>query len=300
MKTVFCLMGPTCSGKTNLAIELCQLLPLDIISVDSAMVYKGLDIGTAKPTAVELKHAPHHLIDIRDPAEAYSAADFVSDATCEIEKSCSQNRVPFLVGGTMLYFKALQEGLSDIPSSDIKIREAIAKEASEKTWPVMHERLQKVDPVSAERIRPNDAQRIARALEVYEQTGETLSYWQAKPLKKSAFHFMNVGLIPENREALRVRIAERFDQMLEQGFLDEVKKFSALDANLPSMRAVGYRQVRAYLNGEMDFDTMREKAITATRQLAKRQLTWLRSWENLKAIIAETANVNDVLKLMKE
>ena len=279
------LMGPTASGKTQLAVELVQQFPCEIISVDSAMVYRGMDIGTAKPGLDILKIAPHRLIDIRDPADPYSAAQFRDDALCEIADITAQQKIPLLVGGTMLYFRALQMGLADMPSADIAIREKLFLEGTISGWPVLHERLVKVDPVAAARIHPHDSQRIQRALEVYELTGKNLTTWQqtqADPLAGFTIHSLAVA--PDDRSVLHERIARRFAHMLGEGFVAEVEKlFARGDLNLqtPAMRSVGYRQVWEYLQGDLTFDEMREKGIIATRQLAKRQLTWLRSWPNV-------------------
>jgi tRNA dimethylallyltransferase len=281
-KTIICLMGPTASGKTNLAVELVQSFPLEIISVDSAMVYKDMDIGTAKPEDDVLKLAPHRLLNLRDPSHAYSAADFCVDAVREIEAIFANNKTPLLVGGTMLYFRALQAGLSDLPSADPAVREKLSALALEKGWDYLHECLMKVDPVSAQRIHPHDTQRIQRALEVYELTGSSLTDSQQQFLPISlSYNVINIAIYPENRAVLHERIAKRFDEMLAQGFVDEVKKlFQRDDLNLdtPAMRCVGYRQVCEYLLGHLTYEEMREKSIIATRQLAKRQLTWLRHW----------------------
>jgi len=275
------LMGPTASGKTGVAVELVQHLPLEIVSVDSALVYRGMDIGTAKPGAETLRIAPHRLIDIRDPSEAYCAAEFRQDALREMEAIRARGKLPLLVGGTMLYFRVLQQGLSDLPGADTGVRAQLEAEAREKGWPAMHARLRRVDPQSAARIHPNDPQRIQRALEVYELSGSSLSELcaggrQAPP----AYRFLKVILAPAHREVLHERIGQRFDTMLAQGFLDEVRRLHAradLDPGMPSMRAVGYRQAWGYLEGELAEGEWVERAIIATRQYAKRQLTWLRS-----------------------
>lgn len=275
------LMGPTASGKTGVAVELVQRLPLEIISVDSALVYRGMDIGTAKPDAETLRIAPHRLIDIRDPSEVYSVAEFRDDALREMEAICARGNTPLLVGGTMLYFRALQQGLSDLPGADSGVRAQLEAEAREKGWQAMHTRLRRVDPQSAARIHPNDPQRIQRALEVYELSGLPLSELcaagrQAPP----AYRFLKLILAPEQRKVLHERIRQRFELMLAQGFLDEVRRLRAgrdLNPGLPSMRAVGYRQAWAYLEGELSEGEWVERAVIATRQYAKRQLTWLRS-----------------------
>lgn len=282
---IFCLMGPTASGKTNLAIELVRQFPFEIISVDSAMVYRGMDIGTAKPDASILKIAPHRLIDIRDPADAYSAAQFREDALREIEDIFAHKKIPLLVGGTMLYFRALQKGLSELPSADAALREKLRLEGEEKGWSVLHARLNEVDPVAAQRIHPNDAQRIQRALEVYELSGKSLTEWQNEnPELPSHYQIHNLAIAPNDRAVLHARIAERFDKMLQEGFIDEVKRLyerKDLTIDTPAIRSVGYRQVWEYLEGKLNQDEMREKGIIATRQLAKRQLTWLRNWPEI-------------------
>lgn len=291
--SLICLMGPTASGKTRLAIELTQHLPCDIISVDSAMVYRGMDIGTAKPTAAELALAPHRLIDIVDPTEAYSAGRFCKDATQEIEKILANGRIPLLVGGTMLYFRALQSGLSPLPSADPIVRQQIAQEAAELGWPALHQRLQDLDPTAAHRIRPQDTQRIARALEIHAITGISFTeFCRQSEAKPAAYRMINLGLMPEDRTDLAQRIAARFKQMLRQGLIAEVedlKKRGDLHADMPSMRAVGYRQVWDYLASiTPDAQEMEERAVIATRQLAKRQMTWLRSWPQMYFLRAET------------
>lgn len=297
---VLCLMGPTASGKTRLAMRLAETFPVDIISVDSAMVYRGMDIGTAKPTLEELAQFPHQLIDIRNPDEVYSAADFFSDATKAIEQSLKANRLPVLVGGTMLYFKALQAGLSDLPSKNEAVRAEIEARASAQGWAALHDELRNVDPVSAEKIHANDPQRLSRALEVFALTGKPMSDFLGEQ-RPSKFSYLNVALIPDDRERLRQIIAQRFETMLEAGFVNEVKGLMsqyALDPSMPSMRCVGYRQALAHLNGEYDIDTMKEKAITATRQLAKRQLTWLRSWPDLNVLSSETASLDKLRAIL--
>ncbi len=279
-------MGPTACGKTDLAIRLTQAFPVDIISVDSAMVYRGMDIGTAKPSESELKMASHRLMNICDPAEIYSAGQFCADALREIKTIISHNRTPLLVGGTMLYFHKLLFGLAELPTADETIRETIAKEAEKSGWAAMHEKLQQVDPVAAEKIKPQDPQRISRALEVFMLTGKPISELQKKSesVLLNDYDVIQIALIPEDRAWLHDRIAKRFEIMLERGFIDEVTalyKRNDINPNLPSMRIVGYRQAWEYLDGKIDFDTMKQKAIIATRQLAKRQMTWLRSWKDL-------------------
>jgi tRNA dimethylallyltransferase len=283
------LMGPTAAGKTDLAIALHERINADIISVDSALIYRGMDIGTAKPTAEELRRAPHRLIDICDPAESYSAADFSRDARAAIEEIVAAGRTPLLVGGTMLYFKALLEGLSPMPPSDPAIRGAIEAEAQTLGWPALHAQLAEVDPVCAARLHPNHSQRICRALEVYRISGKPMSAWQAGESNGllDSYRWIQIAVAPQERTVLHQRIARRFDKMLELGFIEEVEALyrrGDLHEQMPSMRAVGYRQVWQYLAGECDRPTMRERGIAATRQLAKRQITWLRGWHDLSWI----------------
>lgn len=295
MKPVICLMGPTASGKTQLAVELVQHFPMEIISVDSAMVYRTMDIGTAKPDAATLAKAPHHLIDIRDPADAYSAAQFCDDALKLIEEILKKNKIPLLVGGTMLYFRALQQGLSDLPSADASIRKKISDQAATLGWSKMHEYLEKIDPEAAARIHSNDAQRIQRALEVYELTGKNLTTAQQENQPPFAsYQFHNIAISPPDRSILHTRIAARFAQMLKDGLIEEVQKLQArgdLTLEMPAIRSVGYRQVWEYLLGQLTFEEMQEKGIIATRQLAKRQLTWLRSWPDVKWFDSEDVNL---------
>jgi tRNA dimethylallyltransferase len=274
------LMGPTASGKTALACELADKFALDIISVDSALVYRGLDIGSAKPDAATLRQHPHRLIDIRDPSQPYSAADFRDDALGEMASIAAEGRIPLLVGGTGLYFRALQYGLSDLPQADPDIRDRLAEEASSSGWAVLHARLAELDPIAAARIGPSDAQRIQRALEVIELTGKPLSAQQSAPPAPFGYRVLKLALLPEDRAALHARIAERFDAMLAAGFLDEVARLKSradLHADLPAIRAVGYRQAWQHLDGAFDLAELRNYGIFATRQLAKRQITWLRS-----------------------
>lgn len=275
------LMGPTASGKTHLAIELSEQGPFDIISVDSGMVYRGMDIGTAKPDAKTLARAPHRLIDIRDPAEAYSAAEFRADALREMAEITARGRIPLLVGGTMLYFRVLLEGLASMPQADAAVRAQLDAEAAEKGWPALHARLAEVDPVTAARLKPNDSQRLQRALEVWELTGKPLSQWHAEqgPPEVLPWRFVQLAVTPPDRALLHQRIELRFDQMLAEGLVQEVAALRAradLHADLPAMRAVGYAQVWAHLDGVCDAAEMRLRGIYATRQLAKRQYTWLR------------------------
>lgn len=274
------LMGPTAAGKTDLAIELTQKFNCEIISVDSAMVYRGMDIGTAKPDADTLKLAPHRLINIRDPADPYSAAEFRKDALNEMADITAAGKIPLLVGGTMLYFRALLHGLSKMPSADAEVRAQLEQEAEQNGWVAMHERLASIDPRAAQRIHPNDPQRIQRALEVYELTGIPMSdYHDQQKTEDLAYRITKIVVAPADRSLLHDRIAARFHQMLEQGLVAEVEHLyqrGDLHSDLPSIRTVGYRQVWAYLEDEWDHETMVEKAIVATRGLARRQLTWLR------------------------
>jgi tRNA dimethylallyltransferase len=299
---IVCLMGPTASGKTDLAIQLVERLPLEIISVDSAMVYKGMDIGTAKPDAQTLQRAPHRLIDFLDPAEAYSAARFCEDAVREIEDIRRSGKTPLLVGGTMMYFRSLLQGLAQLPSADDEVRAALAAEAETLGWPELHRQLASVDPQAAARIHPNDPQRISRALEVYRLTGIALSDWIQQPPPTLPYQPILLGLIPSDRAILHERIALRFEQMLKLGLVEEVRRLyerGDLDIDKPAIRAVGYRQVWQYLGGELDYQAMLAKGIVATRQLAKRQLTWLRSMPGLHNIDCLNKGLADeVLKML--
>jgi len=281
---VIFLMGPTASGKTALAIELTKRLPCDIISVDSALIYKGMDIGTAKPTDEEQHEAPHRLLDILDPKDAYSAADFRRDALHEIESIIAQGRIPLLVGGTMLYYKALLEGLSPLPAADPEIRAEIEAEAKNKGWESLHKALAEIDPVSAARIHPNDPQRLSRALEVFRITGKSLTELTQQKGEPLPYDVHQFAISPVDRAVLRERIAERFHLMISQGFENEVRKLYTrgdLHIDLPSIRCVGYRQMWEYLDGQLSYDEMVYRGIVATCQLAKRQMTWLRGWENV-------------------
>ena len=275
------LMGPTASGKTDLAIQLRQQLPVEVISVDSALIYRGMDIGTAKPSKAELALAPHRLIDICDPAESYSAANFRTDALREMQEISTQGKIPLLVGGTMLYYKALLEGLSPLPSADEKVRSEIEAKAALIGWGGLHQELSKIDPISAQRINPNDSQRINRALEVFYLTGKTLTELTAQKGEALPYDILQFAIAPEQREVLHLRIEQRFHKMIELGFQQEVEKLYRrpdLNENLPSIRCVGYRQMWEYLRGDYDHDEMIFRGICATRQLAKRQITWLRGW----------------------
>ena len=274
-------MGPTAAGKTSLAVELVQHLPLEIISVDSALVYRGMNIGTGKPDAATLTLAPHHLIDIRDPTEAYSAAAFREDALALMQQITQRSHIPLLVGGTMLYFRALLRGLDDLPQANAALRAQIEAEGAAQGWPALHAELAQHDPITAARLQPTDAQRIQRALEVLRVSGVPLSAQLTAAHSELPYRVLQLALLPSDRSQLHQRIAARFDAMLAQGLLEELaalrQKF-ALHAGMSAMRCVGYRQAWEYLEDEIDQTTLREKGIAATRQLAKRQLTWLRSW----------------------
>jgi tRNA dimethylallyltransferase len=286
MADAILLLGPTACGKSALAMRLAGERRLEIVSVDSAQVYRGMDIGTAKPSSAERAAVPHHLIDIRDPSEPYSAADFVADAPPAIAAIRARGALPLAVGGTMLYAKALREGLSDLPAADQEVRARLETEAAQHGWPAMHARLAGVDPDTAARLKPNDSQRIQRALEVFEVTGVPMARLHAGE-HRPALALAVIALLPEDRATLHRRIEERFDAMLAHGFLDEVKALRArgdLDPNLPSMRSVGYRQALVHLEGQADFAAFRAAGIAATRQLAKRQITWLRSMRDATLI----------------
>ena len=285
-KTAIFLMGPTASGKTGAAVELILKLPVEIISVDSALVYRDMDIGTAKPDAETLAKAPHHLIDIIDPTSAYSAANFRSDALRLMEDITARGKIPLLVGGTMLYFKALQGGLSGLPEANQAVRTRLDARAALIGWPAMHEKLALIDAATAQRLKPNDAQRIQRALEVFEITGESMTALYAKQTSDTLpYKLLKIALVPSDRTVLHERIALRFDQMLQAGFVDEVKalqiQYPQLTADSTAMRCVGYRQALQHLNGDYDVAELRERGIFATRQLAKRQLTWLRGMNDI-------------------
>ncbi|MFT6351731.1 tRNA (adenosine(37)-N6)-dimethylallyltransferase MiaA [Neptuniibacter pectenicola] len=278
-------MGPTASGKTDLAMQLYDQLPCEIVSVDSAMIYRGMDIGTAKPDSATLARYPHKLIDLCDPAEAYSAAEFRRDALAQIDEIRSAGKIPLLTGGTMMYFHALKNGLATLPEANPVVREQILKKAELEGWESIHRRLADVDPESAARLNKNDSQRLQRALEVYEITGRPMSeLWAEQKSQQPDFSIVPMAVMPKERTMLHERIEKRFDIMLEQGFVDEVRGLwerGDLTLQMPSVRCVGYRQVWEYFAGTWDFETMKFKGVVATRQLAKRQVTWLRSWENL-------------------
>jgi tRNA dimethylallyltransferase len=297
-RTIF-LMGPTATGKTELAVELVKRLPLEIVSVDSAMVYRGMNIGTAKPSAEVLAAAPHRLIDLLDPAQAYSAARFRSDALREMKAITAAGKIPLLVGGTMLYFRALVQGLSQLPGADPQVRARINTLARDHGWAALHEHLREVDPVAAKRIHPNDPQRVQRALEIYELTGTPMTELCARPkLDSLQYTIMKLALFPMNREDLHMRIAQRFERMLIQGLVDEVvalRQRQDLHLDLPALRTVGYRQVWEYLEGVMDYAEMIFAAVTATRGLAKRQLTWLRSEHDTLVFEAESRPFTQLL-----
>ena len=282
-------MGPTASGKTGLSVELAQDLNGEIISVDSALVYRGMDIGTAKPSVTEMAGVPHHLIDIRDPANAYSAADFRDDAVQLIGEISARGHLPILTGGTMLYFKALKHGLAVMPEANQQIRDDISERGDASGWSIIHDELARVDPKAAQRINPNDRQRLQRALEVYLVSGKSLSDWQSEPLPDCPVDLIELAIVPPDRQLLHQRIEARFRHMLEHGLVAEVDTLHRRDDlhnGLPAIKSVGYRQVWSYLENEIDFETMVQKAIISTRQLAKRQYTWLRSWEGLRVIEA--------------
>lgn len=297
-------MGPTATGKTDLAIELIKHFPCEIISVDSSLVYRGMDIGSAKPTAEELAAAPHHLINIRELDETYSAADFRNDCLAEMEDITSRGKIPLLVGGTMLYYKALQEGLSPLPSADEAIRKKLEADVLSLGKEAMHDRLKQVDPVAAERIHKNDPQRVQRALEVYEITGQPMTeLWAQQESEKLKYNLIKIVLFPADRAELHQRIELRFKKMVEQqGFIDEVedlKKYHHASLDLTSMRAVGYRQALEYLDGQYDYQEMIDRGIFATRQLAKRQITWLRKEKNANFFDPATLSREELLQNLK-
>lgn len=288
------LLGPTACGKTASSIQVAQQLNAEIVSVDSALVYRGMDIGTAKPDANERADIAHHLIDVCDPDHAYSVARFCDDALASIRDIESRGKLALLTGGTMLYFNALEKGIAPLPNADVDIRATISAEAKECGWPAMHAKLVAVDPEAAQRIHPNDPQRLQRALEVFEITGQPLSELQKNTKPMLPVPPVKFALVPDSRAWLHERISRRFGLMLDAGFLDEVRGLVdtySLHSDLPSMRSVGYRQAWQHLNGELDFDTMRAKAETATRQLAKRQITWIRSMANLNVVSCDTLSL---------
>lgn len=299
------LMGPTAAGKTDTAIALHESLGHELISVDSAMVYRGMDIGSAKPSAGELARAPHHLIDVRDPAEPYSAADFRDDALGLMRQISAAGKVPLLVGGTMLYYKQLVEGVANLPSADPLIRQRLEAQRQAEGLISLHQQLAKVDAASARRIHPNDPQRLMRALEVYYVSGRPMSeLWAEQRPETFPWRVLSIGLAPADRSLLHQRIAQRFEGMLNEGLINEVaalKKRNDIHSDLPAMKSVGYRQVWEYLEDAYDYATLSERGVIATRQLAKRQLTWLRSWHELTWIDSQRSNALDkVLKLVRE
>ncbi len=298
-KAIF-LMGPTASGKTGAAVYLHSQLPVEIISVDSALVFKDMNIGTAKPDAETLASAPHHLIDIIDPTSAYSAANFRSDALGLMADITARGKIPLLVGGTMLYFRALSEGMSGLPEANQEVRARLDARAALIGWPAMHEKLALVDPETAARLQPNDAQRIQRALEVFEITGESMSNLFAKQSNEVLpYKVLKIALVPSDRKVLHERIALRFEQMLAAGFLDELKallvKYPSLSAESTAMRCVGYRQALEHLKGDYDVAELRDRGIFATRQLAKRQLTWLRGMDDITELDCLNPDLNAVV-----
>jgi tRNA dimethylallyltransferase len=295
------LLGPTASGKSALAMRLAEKIPLEIVSVDSAQVYRGMDIGTAKPSAKDRAAVPHHLIDIRDPSEPYSAADFVRDATVAIHEIRGRGKLPLLVGGTMLYAKALREGLSDLPSADPIVRKQIEAEARELGWPALHARLAHVDPSTAARLKPNDSQRVQRALEIYEITGMPMSELLVE-VQASKLKLVTIALVPTDRTGLHRRIEQRFDAMLAAGFIDEVRALHArgdMHADLPALRSVGYRQAWSLIEGKLSFAEFRAAVIAATRQLAKRQFTWLRSMKRGVLIDPSSAASDELAAVLR-
>lgn len=294
------IMGPTASGKTDLVFKLANKYPIEVISVDSAMIYRDMDIGTAKPTDAELKEVPHQLVNILDPLDNYSAADFVRDALALIDKAYDEGKMPVLVGGTMMYYRALFYGLSDLPSADAQLREKLQAQLDALGAQAMHDHLREIDPVAAERIHVNDPQRLLRALEVYELTGQPLSELQKRDnTLKFPYPLLKFAIAPATRAQIHERVARRYQIMMEQGLLDEVKALyqrGDLHLDLPSIRCVGYRQLWLYLQGEWDLDTAVEKSIVATRQLAKRQMTWLRSEKDLEWLVSDdTKNLERVI-----
>ena len=297
--TALFLMGPTASGKTDLAIRLALQCNCEIISVDSALIYKAMDIGTAKPTKNELQLAPHALVDIIDPLASYSAGDFREDALKLMQEITARGHTPLLVGGTMLYYKALLDGLSPLPSANPEIRAEIEKQAQEKGWQALHDQLKELDPVAAARIHVNDPQRLSRALEVYRITGKSLTELTQVKSAPIPYNIKQFAIAPAEKSVLHERIARRFDLMLASGFEQEVRALHQrgdLHLELPSMRCVGYRQMWEYLQGTMDYEEMRFRGTVATRQLAKRQMTWLRSWDNLTWLESGSADNFDRIK----
>ena len=293
------LMGPTASGKTDLAISLCKRFPCDIISVDSALVYRGMNIGTAKPNAETLRRTPHQLVDIRDPEENYSAGDFVRDARAAIDSSIARGRIPLLTGGTMMYFRALTEGMADLPAADEVIRQQIDREAELNGWPALHAELANIDTVVAAKLNPNDSQRIQRALEVFRISGKPLGEWQRDAVADADdMAYVKIALQIEPRKRLHDRIEQRLDQMIAGGFEEEMRALRArpgLKRDSSAMRCVGYRQFWAHLDGDYSASEARDRSLYATRQLAKRQLTWLRSEKDVFSVNPLEASVKDTI-----
>lgn len=297
MTPIVLLIGPTASGKTAAAIELVKHFPMEIVSVDSAMIYRGMDIGTATPTNEELKQAPHRLINIKDPAESYSVGAFIEDAKREVADIEQQGKMPLLVGGTMMYVNALLKGLSDLPEADEVVRESITQRAEKVGWSQLHEQLAQIDPISAAKIKPNDSQRIQRALEVYEISGQPMSHFWGKQQPVFSNPIIPIAIASEDRAVLHQRIAKRWYQMIDAGLIDEVRQLyqrGDLNVEMPSMRCVGYRQVWEYLAGELSRAALDEKAIVATRRLVKRQMTWLRSFDHFMNVKSD-----DLLETLK-
>ncbi|MEZ5560144.1 MAG: tRNA (adenosine(37)-N6)-dimethylallyltransferase MiaA [Pseudomonadales bacterium] len=290
VRNIVVVTGPTASGKTEVALNLARQLPVDLISMDSAMVYRGMDIGTAKPDRALLREFPHALVDICDPADAYSVAQFVADADAAVRRAFERGRLPVLVGGTMLYLRAFREGLADLPPADPAVRESVRQAARARGWDALHQELQQVDPEAARGIHPNNPQRLGRALEVYRQTGRPISRWWREQQdvsvgRRLGARLLEFAIVPAQRPMLHERIAERFDGMLARGFIAEVdalRRRGDLSPELPSMRSVGYRQAWQHLEGHFDRAELRQRALAATRQLAKRQLTWLRAWPGIR------------------
>lgn len=301
LPTVVCIMGPTASGKTSLAIEAAKELNGEVVSVDSVLIYKGMNIGTAKPSMQERAGIPHHLIDIVSPDVSYSVGDFLKDAQTHIDEILARNKMPILAGGTMMYFNALIKGINQLPISDGSIRQKVQDQITLKGLNAVHQQLQEIDPTSAKRIHQNDSQRITRALEVYFTSGKTLTQWQSAEKSVLPYKFVQVSIMPLERVQLHKNIELRFDQMLAQGLVDEVKLLLnnyTLHEDMPALRSVGYRQVWQHLQGQFSEPQMRERGIIATRQLAKRQVTWLRAWDNLTEL--ETANKNNIDRLVEK
>ena len=293
------ITGPTSSGKSSLALELARHVDMEIISADSAQVYRGMDIGTAKPSEIVLNSIRHHLVDIREPTEPYSAADFRQDILKLVPEIRNRGRLPVIVGGTMLYLRALKEGLAELPQADQEIRQEIDKMAGEKGWTAVHQELKRIDPESATRINPTDSQRLQRALEVYRVTGSTITELHKIARVTCPFPLTEIGIMPPDRAQLHKSISQRFHTMLEQGFVDEVIALKSNANNhraLPAIRAVGYRQMWSYLDGDIDYSSMVKKSIIATRQLAKRQYTWLRSWHGMR--LMGLPDAEEVLKII--